>query len=878
MEDEAITAAIRTLLYRCANQQEYVPPGGGQPCGLTMTETADSVKARVKYAINKVVCDSGGRIPFVIAHGGIIREFARQWGVVNTKMKNMGMLGIVVRRDGSSVQAFNLTVHSPNRVLKRQNVVVLDQSQEPLQLEDKDLKNFLKKHTTPKTHKGSKTSWVFVLMRHAISANNALKGKRFFQALMKTVPKGGADPQLMLQDDEEATGQAVAEACGSFGASIRFFVSPMIRTLQTFALIAAAMKPESPSSVEVPQESDGAFDIIEELQEVRKSISDDMIKGRQLELDDIIPSTHPVSVGILHYVKNDEAHTERKCALFSSPNTLTFEPLECVAYTDLDGVLTSILQAIDKESKFALAVNTITRRVKEEENHIPEPIQRNIEDIIKDVEREGQSDVSLLLDLMNYSCRHYVGFPCPVDATKLQLCMYSQGGIHVLHKYKRDNNMCRQYSMPLHDNADAGKKIFQRHCVVSATWYRTFASCGGQHSVFFDFNLKLMMTGFSYPESRAETFDFVAWYSYRAILQNDALFDDLKPKNIAWKKICNLMEIFTACLQYHFRDVLDDNQDHYTNRSNIFVRASGDGSWKREVDKQFLVRKITQDASSSTIAPRFRQECGREFKKQPILSFTATKERGELDGIGFRSKRRVFELFEADALFYLKFSNEGGACKGVAKVNVNELHRALCIASDKNSRGEYHTVPIPVLRHDSSDQDQDQNIWITGPVDLTEELLVKLFVNGERLCDSSYIQIAGQDRVVLEIGRALLQLYEQMTHLNSISPNNAESHLKTPRLAACRFAHARTKEGVALVAHEEDGKKGVLVISDDKDNPGKHDKGVALWTGAGDEPIFYSSSAADSKAFQQMLGIMNEKESMQHTQRAVELTTKGYAD
>lgn len=252
MEDEAITAAIRTLLYRCANQPAYEPPKGGHPCGLTMTETADSVKARVKYAINKIVCDSQGKIPFVIAHGGIIREFARQWGIGNTKMQNMGMIGIVVK-DGKP-EAFNLTVphleHQATMVSNQESVVA--QHIEPnLTLENKLLGTFLHEHSNHSRIR----KHVFVLMRHAVSSNNFLRSpkklrkqgiepaaSKYALALSKTAPMLGQDAKLMMTENEKAKGKSVGAACREYATELQFFVSPMLRTLQTFALIAHGME------------------------------------------------------------------------------------------------------------------------------------------------------------------------------------------------------------------------------------------------------------------------------------------------------------------------------------------------------------------------------------------------------------------------------------------------------------------------------------------------------------------------------------------------------------------------------------------------------------------------------------------------------------
>ena len=266
MDDDAIRELVHTLLYRCLTAPYTPPPESGEPCALLMTETAESVRARVKYAINKIVCHANGRIPFVIAHGGTIREFARQWGIGNTKMQNMGMIGIVVK-DGKP-EAFNLVVPLLQRQATRvanHEAVVAQRSKPNRTLESQNLSDFLARFSEPQ----ESNRHVFVLMRHALSSNNFLSsspkklrqegieptGSKYALALSKTVPMLGQDAKLMMTEEEKNKGKNVGSVCKRYATKLQFFVSPMLRTLQTFALIAHGMEdsenrllPHTPSS------------------------------------------------------------------------------------------------------------------------------------------------------------------------------------------------------------------------------------------------------------------------------------------------------------------------------------------------------------------------------------------------------------------------------------------------------------------------------------------------------------------------------------------------------------------------------------------------------------------------------------------------------
>ena len=119
-----------------------------------------------------------------------------------------------------------------------------------------------------------------LLMRHAESMNNALKSRHIASALARQaqLPREQryVDSQV-LQDAPELMRrtQEIAQVLNAHGHRLHFFVSPMQRTMQTFLSVACGMGTRAPVTV------------VPELQEVRKTMSDDRLPDPAVAMQNV---------------------------------------------------------------------------------------------------------------------------------------------------------------------------------------------------------------------------------------------------------------------------------------------------------------------------------------------------------------------------------------------------------------------------------------------------------------------------------------------------------------------------------------------------------------------------------------------------------------
>jgi broad specificity phosphatase PhoE len=119
-----------------------------------------------------------------------------------------------------------------------------------------------------------------ILMRHAESMNNALKSLHFTDAMAaqaKLPPKQRYVDSQVLKDAPmlmQRT-QQIAQVLNAHGDRLHFFVSPMQRTMQTFLSVACGMAARAPVTV------------VPELQEVRKTMSDDRLPDPAVAMQNV---------------------------------------------------------------------------------------------------------------------------------------------------------------------------------------------------------------------------------------------------------------------------------------------------------------------------------------------------------------------------------------------------------------------------------------------------------------------------------------------------------------------------------------------------------------------------------------------------------------
>ena len=243
----------------------------GDECqwGAGYNELPESVYNRVNYAMRRIQCavQRSRKVPIVVAHGGVIKEFLRQWGVGHVEPANLTVLGLRVA--GARVEVSNL---APGAESSAQAPGARGKT--PLKREK--IGEFL----------GNEKGMRFVLIRHAESVNNKVNSKLSVRGVKTPIPKfsdvvrgiaSGAvsnprDSKLYDVEQTKMIGKKIHDAIDHH--KVQYFVSPMYRTLQT-ALAIACPTGEIATLASHHKDTRELY-VLQDLQEVRKSISDDV--------------------------------------------------------------------------------------------------------------------------------------------------------------------------------------------------------------------------------------------------------------------------------------------------------------------------------------------------------------------------------------------------------------------------------------------------------------------------------------------------------------------------------------------------------------------------------------------------------------------------
>ncbi len=391
----------------------YTPPSDGVECRMNTVETGASIVKRVAHAIERIECvRSKNDVAFVVTHGGVIREMSRQIaGLLELNVNNMCMVGLGFHN--GECRSFALSVDD---VVKQASALFGDASAQ-FHLEKQTLRRFL---SSDYTHR-------YVLLRHAESVNNALSSGKVAATLLSALRRP-ADSKVYQIDAIKDIGRAIARACDETSTKVRFFVSPMTRVLQTFACIA------------VPLERTFEVQVIPQLQEYRKTISDDIpwsrrtLKDLSLPFDDVQVNESLTLAPVLEYLKTPSGSTERKCS--SQKPAMRFPTPPRLVKRDNQQFVTLINAIPDEEIEFnSLQAGPTT----EFQERYPFMKSAFVNQILIDAPRDWHKNGSITKRYLGLYSAWTVEDPLPISGVpfyQFEYYSYTQGVVSI---FKRSN-------------------------------------------------------------------------------------------------------------------------------------------------------------------------------------------------------------------------------------------------------------------------------------------------------------------------------------------------------------------------------------------------------------------------------------------------------
>jgi hypothetical protein len=189
---------------------------GAKDCHIARTEeTAFSIARRVGSWMESVSEDSDSKkITVAVVHGGVMRA----------------MYEAVTGNNGKDFKADNLSVYLVSPENKTMNELIVDNTQSFGVLD---------------TFKNATDKSKFIAIRHCLSTNNDAKQNFSVSSVWRAANAGRinlshplADPPIIIKKEYIDKAKIIAGLFDfAFQNNVRFCVSPMVRTLQTYALI-----------------------------------------------------------------------------------------------------------------------------------------------------------------------------------------------------------------------------------------------------------------------------------------------------------------------------------------------------------------------------------------------------------------------------------------------------------------------------------------------------------------------------------------------------------------------------------------------------------------------------------------------------------------